>query len=239
MAVPGSQQPCLRNGTLALLLLLTALTSGLPCHPLQTLDNAFPWEQLQLLDHMAPNSTHTCQLQNPPFFPDTLRHNNLNPQQAAAAALRILQHLFHTLSINSTSQHWHIQPRHRLLNQLQHHIHRLEQCCPDNACLFKGPRNLVFTMKRYFRGIHLFLHAHNHSACAWEHIRLEAIICFQRVDTLLRRMKHQGALDPTKPTDSQHPSPVSASAHGWRDGSSSPGWDHSAPLTPPPATMLS
>ncbi|NXM37260.1 IFN protein, partial [Oxyruncus cristatus] len=187
MAVPGSQQPCLRNGTLALLLLLTALTSSRPCQHLWTLDNTLPWDGLQLLHDMAPNSTHTCQFQHqPPFFPDSLRHTNLNPQQAAATALRILHHLFHTLSTNSTSQHWHAQPRHRLLNQLQHYIHRLEQCRPDNARLFKGPRNLVLAMKRYFKDIHLFLQAHNHSACAWEHIRLEALTCFEHVDKLLR-----------------------------------------------------
>ncbi|NWU88063.1 IFN protein, partial [Onychorhynchus coronatus] len=189
MAVPGSQQPCLWNGILALLLLLTALTAALACQHLWTHHDTFPWEQLQLLHDMAPNSTHTCRLQHRPFFPDTLRHTNLNPQQAAAAALRILHHLFHTLSTNSTSQHWHTQPRHRLLNQLQHYIHRLEQCRPDNARLFKGPRNPLTTINKYFSDIHLFLHAHNHSACAWEHIRLEALTCFQHLDTLLRQMK--------------------------------------------------
>ncbi|NWS36888.1 IFN protein, partial [Polioptila caerulea] len=101
-----------------------------------------------------------CHLQEPPFFPDTLLHGNLHPQQAAAAALRILQHLFHTLSNNSTRQHWHSQPRNQLLNKLQHHIHRLEQCLPDHAALFKGPRNPLLTINKFFRDIHLFLHAH-------------------------------------------------------------------------------
>ncbi|NWS93275.1 IFN protein, partial [Toxostoma redivivum] len=107
-------------------------------------------------------------LQEPPFFPDTLLHNNLHPRQAAATALRILQHLFHTLSTNTTRQHWPAQPRSALLNTLQHHIHHLEQCLPDNAALFKGPRNPLLTINKYFRDIQLFLHAHNHSACAWD-----------------------------------------------------------------------
>ncbi|NXT17050.1 IFNB protein, partial [Prunella fulvescens] len=113
-------------------------------------------------------------LQEPPFFPDTLLHSNLHPHQAAATALRILQHLFHTLSSNSSRQHWPSQPRSLLLNKLQHHIHHLEQCLPDNAGLFKGPRNPLLAINKYFRDIHLFLHAHNHSACAWDHVRLEA-----------------------------------------------------------------
>ncbi|NXG20766.1 IFNB protein, partial [Grallaria varia] len=186
MDVPGSRQPCLRNGTVALLLLLTALTTSLPCRHLWTLDDTFPWDALRLLQDTAPHSTQPCQLQQPPFFPDTLLRTHLNPQQAAATALRILQHLFHTLGNNASSQHWHAQPRHDLLNKLQHHIHHLEQCTHHNVRLFKAPRNPIIPINKYFRDIHLFLHAQNHSACAWDHVRLEAVDCFRYVDSLTR-----------------------------------------------------
>ncbi|NWI98099.1 IFN protein, partial [Pitta sordida] len=173
MAVPGYQQPCLWNSILTLLLL--GLTTGLPCQHLWTLDNTLSWDGLQLLHDMAPTPLQTCDyLQQPPFFPDTLRHTNLNTQQAAATALCILQHLLHTLSSNTTSQPWHTQPRHDLLNQLQHYIHHLRKCLPHHAGLFKGPRNPILTINKYFRDIHRFLRAHNHSACAWDHVRLEA-----------------------------------------------------------------
>ncbi|NXN82091.1 IFN protein, partial [Bombycilla garrulus] len=183
MAVPGRAQTCLRHSTLALLLLIVALATSLPCHHLRTHD---PADALQLLQDMAPSTTQLCHLQDPPFFPDTLLRNNLHPQQAAPAALRILQHLFHTLSRSSSNQHWHSQPRNQLLNQLQHRIHQLEHCLPDNAPLRKGPRNSLLTINKYFRDIHLFLHAHHHSACAWDHVRLEARVCFQQVDRLIR-----------------------------------------------------
>ncbi|NWT82778.1 IFN protein, partial [Lanius ludovicianus] len=183
MTGPGCSQPCLWHSTLALLILLTALANGLPCHHLRTHD---PGDALQLLQDMAPSMIQPCHLQQPPFFPDALLRSNLHPQQAAAAALRILQHLFHTLSTNSTRQHWHSQARNDLLNKLQHYIHRLEQCLPDSPTLFKGPRNSLLTINKYFRDIHLFLHAHNHSACAWDHVRLEALTCFQHVDRLIR-----------------------------------------------------
>ncbi|NXD58511.1 IFN protein, partial [Corvus moneduloides] len=186
MTVPGCSQPCLRHSSLAVLLLLTALATGLPCHHLRTHD---PGDALQLLQDMTLSTIQPCHLQEPPFFPDTLLHSNLRPHQAAATALRILQHLFHTLSRRSSSQHWHSQARNDLLNKLQHYIHHLEQCLPDNATLFKGPRNPLLTINKYFRDIHLFLHAHNHSACAWDHVRLEALVCFQHVDRLIRRMK--------------------------------------------------
>uniref|UniRef100_A0A8C3NX65 IFN protein n=1 Tax=Cyanoderma ruficeps TaxID=181631 RepID=A0A8C3NX65_9PASS len=168
MAVPGHAQPCLWHSTLALLLLIVALATGLPCHHLRTHDTG---DALQLLRDMAPSHTQPCHLQEPPFFPDTHLRDNLHPHQAAAAALRILQRLFHTLSTNSTRQHWPTQARNDLLNKLQHHIHHLEQCLPDSATLFKGPRNPLLAINKYFKDIHLFLHAHNHSACAWDHVR--------------------------------------------------------------------
>ncbi|NXR20386.1 IFN protein, partial [Cinclus mexicanus] len=189
MVVPGCAEPCQWHSTLALLLLIVAPATSLPCHHLRTHDLA---DALRLLQDMAPSHTQPCHLQEPPCFPDTLLHRNLHPHQAAATALRILQHLFHTLSRSSSSQHWPSQAHNDLLNKLQHHIHHLEQCLPDNAnatTLFKGPRNPLLTINKYFRDIQLFLHAHNHSACAWDHVRLEALICFQHVDRLIQQMK--------------------------------------------------
>ncbi|NXA72474.1 IFN protein, partial [Thryothorus ludovicianus] len=187
MALPGRTQPCLGHSSLAFLLLSVALATSLPCHHPRTHDLA---DALQLLQDMAPTMMQPCDLQEPPFFPDPLLHGHPQPQQAAAAtALSILQHLFHTLSHNSTRQHWHSQPRNQLLNKLQHHIQRLEQCLPDHAALFKGPRNPLLTINKYFAHIHLFLHAHNHSACAWHHVRLQARTCLQDVDRLIRQMR--------------------------------------------------
>ncbi|XP_009473287.1 PREDICTED: interferon type B-like, partial [Nipponia nippon] len=82
-----------------------------------------------------------------------------------------------------------------LLNNLHHYKEDLEQCVPANRMLFKrqGPRNLGLSIDKYFRHIHDFLHTHNHSACAWDHVRLEAHICFQRLDTLIWRMKSRDA----------------------------------------------
>ncbi|KAM7076796.1 interferon-like [Ciconia maguari] len=195
MAAPASPQPRLRPGAPALLLLLTALATTLACHHLRPRDATFPWDSLQLLQAMAPSPPQPCHHQHAPFpFPDALLHTN-PPQQAAATALRILQHLFATLSSPSIPQHWDAQARHDLLNSLQHYKHDLEQCLPTDRTLFKrqGPRNLLLSIHKYFRRIQDFLHTHNHSACAWDHVRLEARICFQRVDTLLRRIKRRDA----------------------------------------------
>ncbi|XP_032941776.1 interferon-like [Catharus ustulatus] len=190
MAAPAAPQPRLPHAAPALLLLLTALATSLSCQQLWTHDDdTFPGDALRLLQDMAPAHTQPCHLQELPFFPETLPLNNLHPRQAAATALRILQHLFHTLSTNSTRQHWPAQPRNDLLNKLQHHIHRLEQCLPDSVALFKGPRNPLLTINKYFRDIQLFLHAHNHSACAWDHIRLEARAALQHLHSLARTMR--------------------------------------------------
>ncbi|XP_068855980.1 interferon-like [Aphelocoma coerulescens] len=189
MAAPNAPQPRLPHAAPALLLLLTALATTRACQQLWTHDDTFPGDALRLLQDVAPGHAQPCHLQEPPFFPDTLLHNNLRPHQAAATALRILQNLFHTLGTNSTRQHWHSQARNDLLNKLQHYIHHLEQCLPDNATLFKGPRNPLLTINKYFRDIQLFLHAHNHSACAWEHVRLEARTSLQHLHNLTRTMR--------------------------------------------------
>ncbi|NWT53835.1 IFN protein, partial [Erythrocercus mccallii] len=189
MAAPTDPQPRLPHAAPALLLLLIALATTLACQQLWTHDDTFPANALRLLQDMAPSHTQPCHLQEPPFFPDTLLHNNLHSHQAAATTLCILQRLFHTLSTNSTRQHWPTQARNNLLNQLQHHIHHLEQCLHDNATLFKGPRSPLLTINKYFRDIHLFLHAHNHSACAWDHVRLEARASLQRLHNLTRIMR--------------------------------------------------
>ncbi|NXF42064.1 IFN protein, partial [Nyctibius bracteatus] len=189
MAAPATPRPCLPHGATALLLLLTALATALACPHLRPRDATFPWHSLQLLQAMAPSPTQPCHHQ-PSFFPDALLHTTY-PQQAAATALRILQHLFDTLSSPNTPQHWDAQARHDLLNNLQRYKHHLEQCLPDNATLFqgRGPRNLLLKVKKYFAHIQDLLRTHNHSACAWDHVRLEALICFQHVDTLIQRMK--------------------------------------------------
>ncbi|NXH01597.1 IFN protein, partial [Loxia leucoptera] len=186
MVAPTASRPRLPHAAPALLLHLTALATSLACQHLWTHEDTFPGDALRLLQDMAANHTQLCHLQEPPVFPDTLLHNNLQPQQAAATALRILQHLFHTLSSNGTRQHWPSQPRNHLLNKLHHH---LEQCLADKPTPFKGPRNPLLAINKYFRDIHLFLHAHQHSACAWDHVRLEARASLQHLHNLTRAMR--------------------------------------------------
>ncbi|KAM6392042.1 interferon-like [Rhynochetos jubatus] len=191
MAAPNTQQPCLRHGAPALLLLLPALATALACHHLRPHHATFPWDSLQLLQTMAPSPTQPCHHPQAPFFPDTLRHTG-HPQQAAATTLRILQHLFDIISSTSTPDHWDAQARHQLLSLLQHHIQQLQQCLTANSTLFRGagPRSLVLSINKYFRDIQDFLRTHNHSACAWDHVRLQARLCFQHLHNLTRTMGH-------------------------------------------------
>uniref|UniRef100_A0A8U8BCI6 Uncharacterized protein n=1 Tax=Geospiza parvula TaxID=87175 RepID=A0A8U8BCI6_GEOPR len=153
--------------------------ASLACQHLWTHEDTFPGDALRLLQDVASS----------PSSPPPCSTTTCSRAQAAATALRILQHLFHTLSSNSTRQHWPSQARNHLLNKLQHHIHHLEQCLPDNATPFKGPRNPLLAINKYFRDIHLFLHAHNHSACAWDHVRLEARASLQHLHNLTRTMR--------------------------------------------------
>ncbi|NXI03281.1 IFN protein, partial [Pachycephala philippinensis] len=134
----------------------------------------------------APNPPQSCHHQHLPFAFDILLHIN-HPHQAVATALHILQHLFYILSSPSTPQHWDTQAWQDLLNNLQHYIHHLEQCMPANDMFFEsqGPHNLRFSINKYFRLIQDFICTHNNSTCLWDHVRLKACICFERVDTLV------------------------------------------------------
>ncbi|NWS41075.1 IFN protein, partial [Probosciger aterrimus] len=187
MAAPETPQPRLRCGAPALLLLLTALATSLACHHRPARDATFPWRSLQLLQDMAHSPTPPCHYQQAPLFPDTLLHIT-HPQQAAATALHILQHLFHTLSSPSTPQHWHNEARQQLLNSLDHYIHHMEHCLSGNVRRFRsrGPHNVLLKVNRYIHNIKGYLHDHNHSACAWDHVRLEAHALFRYLDTLFR-----------------------------------------------------
>ncbi|XP_064902696.1 LOW QUALITY PROTEIN: uncharacterized protein LOC135577346 [Columba livia] len=230
MAAPHTPRPRLPHGAPALLLLLTALAAATACHHLRPRHATFPWDSLQLLRAMAPSPTQPCHHQHAPSFPDTLL--NTPRSQQPAAALTILQHLLQILSSNSIPQHWHNQAREHLLNSLHHHSQQLQQCLTPNRMLFRtqGPRNLLLTIHKYFGDIQDFLRTHNHSACAWDHVRLQAHICFQYMDQLLGQVKSQSALPSTKPACAQHPFPANTSGCRRSRGRSSPGWDRSAPL---------
>ncbi|XP_064357896.1 interferon-like [Dromaius novaehollandiae] len=200
MPAPATRHPCLWHGTPVLLLLLPALATALGCANLRTQQSTFNWHSLQLLKDMAPSSPPSCAQHDEPLpFPDTLLAIH-DPQQATAAILRTLNHLFTTLSEENTPAHWH--NRTKLLNQLQHQIQHLQQCLTAGSRHFKsqGPRNLNIT--RYFHHIQKFLRTHNHSPCAWENVRLIAQTCFQHIHKLTRRMAGHSA-----PSLQTHPPP--------------------------------
>ncbi|XP_051497866.1 interferon-like [Apus apus] len=211
MAAPANPQARLCPAVATLLLLLTPLATATACHHLRPRDDTFSWDNLQLLQAMAPSPPQPCHHQPPTPFPDILLHTH-NPGHAAAAALRILNHLLAILSSSRTPPQWDAEARHELLNNLEHYIHHLQQCFPDSSTLLKrhGPRNLLLNINKNFTRIQNFLLSHHYSACAWEHVRLEAHTCFQRLDALIRQMKSKAAPDlhqthprPT-PVPSQH-----------------------------------
>ncbi|KFP04282.1 Interferon, partial [Calypte anna] len=185
MAAPGAPHTHLHHGAPMLLLFFTPLAIATMCHHLQPREDTFSWDSLQLLQDMAPSPPHPCQQYQMPLFPQAFLHTK-HPRHAAAAALSILQNLFSILSSTRTPRHWDAQAQHGLLNHLGHYIYHLEKCMESNrtASIRHRPRNLLLSINRYFMGIQNFLHAHHYGACAWDHVRLQAHICFQHMDTL-------------------------------------------------------
>ncbi|XP_009468578.1 PREDICTED: interferon-like [Nipponia nippon] len=191
MPAPATPRPRLPHAAPPLLLLLTALATALPCHHPRTHDATFLWRSLQFLRAMAPSSTQTCHHQPAPFpFPDALLHTS-HPQQAAATVQRILDHLFAILSSTSALQHWDTQAHRDLLNTIHRYLQDLERCVPANGTLLQGQgaRRLRLDIDEYFSRFHNLLRTHNHSACAWDHVRLEACTCFQHLRNLTRTMR--------------------------------------------------
>ncbi|NXP08163.1 IFN protein, partial [Thinocorus orbignyianus] len=188
MPAPATPLTRLTHAISTLLLLLTALDTTLACQHLPPCHTTFPWDSLNILRHVAPRPTRPCQPQRTLFpFPEDLLHTN-QTQQAAAIARHILHNLFATFSSHSLPQHWNQQQHQRLLNNIHHHSQQLQQCLQDSHALSQGhaTRNTTRTINKYFSRIQHFLHAHNHSACAWDHVRLEARVSFQRLHNLTR-----------------------------------------------------
>ncbi|XP_057221584.1 interferon-like [Malurus melanocephalus] len=102
MPAPTAPRPRLPHAAPPLLLLLTALATALACQHLWTPDDTFPADALRLLRDMAPSHAQPCHLQQPPFFPDALRHNNLHcawdhVRIEARASLQHLHNLTRTM----------------------------------------------------------------------------------------------------------------------------------------------
>ncbi|XP_061873443.1 interferon-like [Colius striatus] len=201
----------LRHGVPALLLLLPPLATTLVCPTLPPRLLTFPGDGLRLLQATAPSPTQPCQhdWDDAPDFPGAVL-NTTHPQQAAHIALHILQHLFATFSSSSIPPHWDQQALHTLRNQLDHSIHHLRRCLNDTRKLSqgRGPRNHLLALHRYFSRLQLFPGTHHHSACAWDHVHNQALLCFQHVDTLLRRSRSRDAseLHQTHPAPTPGPS---------------------------------
>ncbi|XP_067171716.1 interferon-like [Apteryx mantelli] len=190
MAAPATRHPCLWHGAPVLLLLLPALSAALSCANLRTRQSTFNWDSLQLLHAMAPSPPQPCDQHDAPFpFPKTLLAIQA-PRQATDAILRILRHLFTTLSNENTPAHWDSQAHQQLLNQLHSQIQHLQRCLPGTGTDSKsqGPHNPWLSITTYFQRIQDFLRTHNHSPCAWDNVRLEAHTCFQRIHNLTRTM---------------------------------------------------
>ncbi|NXL04542.1 IFN protein, partial [Mesembrinibis cayennensis] len=191
MPAPATPHARLRHGAPPLLLLLTALATALACHHPRTHDATFLWRSLQFLRAMAPSHAQPCHQHHAPFpFPDALLHTD-HPQQAADTLQRILDNLFDILSSNSALQHWGTQAHRDLLSTMDRYLEDLQPCVTPNGTLpqGRGAQDLRLRIDEYFSHFHNFLRTHNHSACAWNHVRLQARTCFQHLHNLTRTMR--------------------------------------------------
>nr|BAA83090.1 interferon alpha [Gallus gallus] len=187
MAVPASPQHPRGYGILLLTLLLKALaTTASACNHLRPQDATFSHDSLQLFRDMAPTLLQLCPQHNASCsFNDTILDTS-NTQQADKTTHDILQHLFKILSSPSTPAHWNDSQRQSLLNRIHRYTQHLEQCLDsrDTRSRTRWPRNLHLTIKKHFSCLHTFLQDNDYSACAWEHVRLQARAWFLHIHNL-------------------------------------------------------
>uniref|UniRef100_A0A8V0YIF6 Interferon alpha n=1 Tax=Gallus gallus TaxID=9031 RepID=A0A8V0YIF6_CHICK len=149
-------------------------------------DATFSHDSLQLLRDMAPTLPQLCPQHNASCsFNDTILDTS-NTRQADKTTHDILQHLFKILSSPSTPAHWNDSQRQSLLNRIHRYTQHLEQCLDssDTRSRTRWPRNLHLTIKKHFSCLHTFLQDNDYSACAWEHVRLQARAWFLHIHNL-------------------------------------------------------
>uniref|UniRef100_A0A8V0YIQ0 Interferon alpha n=1 Tax=Gallus gallus TaxID=9031 RepID=A0A8V0YIQ0_CHICK len=177
MAVPASPQHPRGYGILLLTLLLKALaTTASACNHLRPQDATFSHDSLQLLRDMAPTLPQLCPQHNASLL---LQRHHPGHQQHPASRQNHPRHP--SAPLHNPQQPQHSSPLERQPTpKPPHRIHRytqhLEQCLDssDTRSRTRWPRNLHLTIKKHFSCLHTFLQDNDYSACAWEHVRLQA-----------------------------------------------------------------
>ncbi|XP_058421310.1 interferon alpha-2-like [Diceros bicornis minor] len=150
-------------------------------------------EAFTLLSQMERISIRSCLKDRVDFrFPQMLVDGHqLEKTQAAAVVHETLQQIFHLFSTSGSPAAWDETLLDQFLVGLYQQLDDLETCLGKETKVQQSPlgsENSRLAVKRYFHRISLYLKEKEHSACAWEVVRVEIRRCFLFMNKLTGKL---------------------------------------------------
>ncbi|VCW99445.1 unnamed protein product [Gulo gulo] len=173
----------------------------LSCHSLGSLGCDLPpkhgllhWRALMLLRQMRRLSASSCDKYTTDFsFPQMLVDGNkFEKTEATAVTHEMLRQIFSLFSQRGSLVAWDETLLDKFLAGLHQQLDDLETCLEEEKNveqLPQGSENSRLAVKRYFRGISLYLEKKEYSRCAWEVVRVEIGRCLFFVSELTRKLR--------------------------------------------------
>ncbi|XP_049626210.1 interferon omega-1-like [Suncus etruscus] len=181
---------------LSLLMALVALS----CSPAGSLGCVLPQHHVlvsrrnfELLGQMKKVSPLSCLKDRRDFrFPwEIMADSQLQEAQTMSVLQEMLQQLFRLFLTEGSSAAWNPALLDPLRTGLHQQLEDLDSCLVQIRAEESAAYDIwgsALAMKKYFRGIHLYLREKKYSDCAWEVVRVEIMRAFWLSTTLQARL---------------------------------------------------
>ncbi|XP_049625349.1 interferon omega-1-like [Suncus etruscus] len=185
---------------MALLLSLLMALVALSCGPAGSLGCVLSQNHvlvsrrnLELMGQMRKVSPLSCLKDRRDFrFPwEMVADSQLQETQAMSVLQEMLQQLFQLFLTEGSSAAWNLTFLEPLRSGLYQQLEDLDSCLVQKRAEKSAASGIwgpTLAMKKYFRGIHLYLREKKYSDCAWEVVRVEIMRSFWLSTTLQTRL---------------------------------------------------
>ncbi|XP_058422111.1 interferon alpha-1-like [Diceros bicornis minor] len=173
----------------------------LSCHSICSLGCELPHTHslgntrvLMLLEQMRRRLPFSCLKDRNDFgFPqEVFDGSQFQKAQAISVVHEMIQQIFHLFSTEGSSAAWDETLLDNLFTGLHQQLEDLDTCLvqetgEEESALGTGGPTLA--VKRYFRGLHLYLKEKKYSDCAWEIVRMEIMRSFSSLTNMQERLR--------------------------------------------------
>ncbi|XP_058421321.1 interferon omega-1-like [Diceros bicornis minor] len=181
------------SSLMALVMIFSSPISSTSCYLPQSLDLRNQ-ETFTALDQMKTISLLSCLKYRSDFkFPqEKLDGSQFQKAQAISVLYEMLQQIFDLFHTERSSAAWNTTLLDNLCTGLHRQLEDLDTCLEQetgeegSALGTVGP---TLAVKRYFRGLHLYLKEKKYSDCAWEMVRVEIRRHFLFINELIRKLR--------------------------------------------------